>query len=141
MAATIRVCHELEQEGRFTEARAILGRVPDGGSKDLQNRIKLAQAELEVAAQLDEIRMSRGKFTQGGGIDYAEPSRMYAAAFRRAGIGSPGDDVSPVAERIQTLDGASRLGVRVRRLGDLRGGPASRLDSLSRAPGRPRSMA
>ncbi len=93
---------DLEQAGRFTEARAILGRVPDGGSRDLKNRIERAQADLELAAQLDAIRMSRGKFTQGGGIDYAEPSRLYATTFQQAGIGSPGDNIAPVVARIKS---------------------------------------
>ncbi len=39
----------LEREGRFLEARAILGRVPDGGSTVLREKIERAQIELELA--------------------------------------------------------------------------------------------
>ncbi len=35
--------HRVEQEGRFEEARAILGRIPHGGSNDLHSRIREAQ--------------------------------------------------------------------------------------------------
>ena len=93
--------NRVEQEGRFTEARAILGRIPDGGSDELRSRIRQAQKELDLAEKLDEIRMSRGKFTQGGGIDYEESSRQYSEAFHKWEIG--GFDVSApeVAQRVR----------------------------------------
>jgi eukaryotic-like serine/threonine-protein kinase len=87
----------LEQEGRFTEARAILGRVPDGGSSELRSQIENAQWDLDLAEQLDAIRMSRGKFTQGGGIDYEESSRSYASVFYEAGFGQPNDNDAKLA--------------------------------------------
>lgn len=90
----------LEQEGRFVEARAILGRVPDGGSYDLRRRIERAQDELNLAETLQSIRMLRGKFVQGGGIDYAESCRKYELAFRDSGFGSFHDDPVVVAKRI-----------------------------------------
>lgn len=93
--------NRVEQEGRFTEARAILGRIPDGGSETLRSRIRQAQIELDLAERLDEIRMSRGKFTQGGGIDYEESSHRYAVAFRDWQIGSINDHAHEVAQRIK----------------------------------------
>lgn len=90
----------LEREGRFLEARAILGRVPDGGSTDLRERIERAQIELELAEKLQAIRMLRGKFVQGGGIDYAESCKKYEADFREAGFGSVDEPPANVAERI-----------------------------------------
>lgn len=100
---------KLEQEGRFNEARAILEGVPDGGSNEMRGRIKQAESELALAERLDLIRMSRGTFTQGGGIDYAEPSRWYGDAFREAGIGQPGDSPNQVADRIKRLAVSSAL--------------------------------
>ncbi len=93
--------NRVEQEGRFTEARAILGRIPDGGSDELRSRIRQAQIELDLAEQLDEIRMSRGKFTQGGGIDYEESSRQYSTAFRESHLGSVETNPAEVAKRVQ----------------------------------------
>ena len=92
---------QLEQQGRFVEARAILGRVPDGGSSELRHQIVQAQKDLDLAEQLDTVRMSRGKFTQGGGIDYDESSRQYAQVFRDAGIGTTEDKATTVADRIR----------------------------------------
>ena len=88
---------KLEEEGRFKEARAILGRVPDGGSSELRSQIEKAQWDLDLAERLDAIRLSRGKFTQGGGIDYEESSRRYAEIFHEAGIGQPNDNDAKLA--------------------------------------------
>ncbi len=93
--------NRVEQEGRFTEARAILGRIPDGGSDELRSRIRQAQIELDLAERLDEIRMSRGKFTQGGGIDYEESSRQYSTAFRESHLGSVETNPAEVSKRVQ----------------------------------------
>ncbi len=93
--------NRVEQEGRFTEARAILGRIPDGGSDELRSRIRRAQMELDLAERLDEIRMSRGKFTLGGGIDYEESSQKYAEAFREYEIGTTENSVNEVVQRVR----------------------------------------
>jgi serine/threonine-protein kinase len=93
--------NRVEQEGRFTEARAILGRIPDGGSDTLRSRIRQAQNELDLAERLDEIRMSRGKFTQGGGIAYDESCRKYTEAFRKWEIGGVDDSAQDVAQRVK----------------------------------------
>ncbi len=44
--------------------------------------------------------MLRGKFVQGGGIDYAESSKKYEADFREVGFGSIDEPADKVAERI-----------------------------------------
>ncbi|TWU19925.1 protein kinase domain-containing protein [Allorhodopirellula heiligendammensis] len=91
----------LEEEGRFTEARAILGRMPDGGSGVLREQIVKAQTELDLAEKLDAIRLSRGKYVPGG-IDYQESSDAYRAAFQEARIGAVGlDEPDVVASRIK----------------------------------------
>ncbi len=75
----------LQQEGRFPEARAILGRVPHAGSGDLRGRIERAQAELSSAEQLDAIRLNRAAVV-GGRFDLrvnkARADRDYVEAFR-----------------------------------------------------------
>ncbi len=90
----------LQEAGRFTEARAILQRAPDAGLPELRAKIAKAVADLGVVERLDAIRMSRGTFVQGGGIDYEESSRAYAAAFREAGLGDMGEDPERVTDRL-----------------------------------------
>ncbi len=45
--------------------------------------------------------MSRGKFTQGGGLDYEESSRLYATAFRDWQLGGVDDSPHEVAQRVR----------------------------------------
>ncbi|HRW55397.1 MAG TPA: serine/threonine-protein kinase, partial [Phycisphaerae bacterium] len=91
---------ELENEGRFDEVRAILGRVPDAGSEALRREIERAESDLNLVERLDRIRMSRGASFAGGGIDYDECARNYAAAFRESGLGSVDHPADPTADRI-----------------------------------------
>ncbi len=91
----------VQQEGRFLEARAILGQLPNGGSAALRERTQRAQRELDLAERLDEIRMSRGKFTQGGGIDYEDSSHQYSIAFRDWQLGKVGDSPEEVSTRVK----------------------------------------
>lgn len=91
----------LEEEGRFTEARAILGRLPDGGSSVLREQIVRAQAELDLAEKLDALRVSRGRYVPGG-IDYQESSDAYKAVFKESRIGAVGiDEPEVVASHIK----------------------------------------
>ncbi|MFG0260282.1 MAG: protein kinase, partial [Phycisphaerales bacterium JB041] len=90
----------LQSEGRFTEARAILGRVPDAGSEALRGEIDQAVAALDLVERLEAIRLGRGRFVRGGGIDYEQSSRAYEFAFREAGFGGVGDDPAGVAARL-----------------------------------------
>jgi len=92
---------QLQQQGRFPEARTILGRVPDGGAGDLRRDIQSAIADLDIAEKLEQIRTSRGRFQQGGGIDYDESSRRYATIFREAGLGTFEEDPADVAPRVK----------------------------------------
>lgn len=87
----------LQSQGRFTEARGILDQAFDTDSPDLQRRVDRARADLDLALHLDSIRMNRGQFTQGGGIDYAQAGRQYQAAFRDASLGTVDQDPAVVA--------------------------------------------
>ena len=92
---------QLEKEGRYREARAILGRVPDSGSGDLRGKIESAIKDLDVAEKLEEVRMNRGRFKPGGGFDYDESSRQYEKAFREAGLGTFQEKPDVVATRLK----------------------------------------
>ncbi len=89
----------LQRQGRFAEARTILGRVPDAGSEDLRQRISQALRELGVVERLDAIRMNRAA---SGKDDFgrAQAGRDYQAAFAAAGLGTVDEPPARVAERI-----------------------------------------
>ena len=90
----------LQEEGRFDEARGILQQ-PDAGIADLRKRIEQALANLDLVERLDAIRMSRGWNTQGDAIDYAGSSRRYAVAFRERGLGDLREDPDRVAAHLK----------------------------------------
>jgi tetratricopeptide (TPR) repeat protein len=90
----------LQEEGRFDEARGILQQ-PDAGIADLRKRIEQALANLDLVERLDVIRLSRGWNTQGDAIDYAGSSRRYAVAFRERGLGDLPDHPDRVAARLK----------------------------------------
>ena len=92
---------QLEKEGRFREARVILGRVPDGGSGDLRGEIEAAIRDLDIAEKLEGVRVSRGQYNPGGGLDYDESSRQYETIFREAELGSFDEDPLIVGERLK----------------------------------------
>ena len=73
----------LQDEGRFDEARATLAGVATE-SADLQRQVERAQADLKLVERLDAIRLNRGGFVVGGGLDYAASSREYESLFARA---------------------------------------------------------
>jgi serine/threonine-protein kinase len=87
----------LQQQGRLGEAQAILLGGSDSVSKPMQERIESARADLAFAERLDAIRLSRGKFMPGGGIDYAHSSQSYAMAFKEGRLGAVGDPSDQVA--------------------------------------------
>src|SRR5262249_1547069 len=49
----------LQQEGRFTEARAVLQRELEVGSKGMRREVEVARANLELVQRLDRLRMDR----------------------------------------------------------------------------------
>ena len=90
----------LQEEGRFDEARGILQQ-PDAGIASLRKQIEQARANLNLVERLDTIRLSRGWTTQGNAIDYAGSSRSYAVAFRERGLGDLREDPDRVAARLK----------------------------------------
>ena len=91
---------ELQERGRFDEARGILQQ-PDAGTAHLRKQIEQARANLDLVERLDAIRLSRGDLAQGVDIDYAESSRRYVVAFREWGLGDPREDPDRVAARLK----------------------------------------
>lgn len=100
---------QLEKEGRYREARVILGRVPDGGSGDLRGEIDSAIRDLKVAEDLEKVRMNRGRFKPGGGFDYDESSRQYEEVFRESGLGTLQEDPALVARRLSSSTAAGAI--------------------------------
>ncbi len=91
----------LEQEGRFREAREILGRIPKGGFSDLRQEIEAATSDLEVAEKLQNVRMTRARFLENAGFNNEESSHRYQTIFREARLGTFQDDPTLVAGRVK----------------------------------------
>jgi serine/threonine-protein kinase len=94
----------LQANARWAEARAVLeraeARLEGGGPRDLRRRLGQARHDLDLATQLDAIRLKRA--TRGELLDYyrTQADREYAATFRQAGLGTSHDSPAQVATRI-----------------------------------------
>ena len=99
-AARLDYVIRLQQEGRFPEARLVLGRVSDVGSEELHGKIKQAHADLKLAERLDAIRLRRAT-RLGHKLALVRSEEDYEAAFRDAGLGGLDDAPDAVAVRIR----------------------------------------
>jgi serine/threonine protein kinase/tetratricopeptide (TPR) repeat protein len=94
----------LRQQGRWTEARALLtqarNRQDDAGADDLR-RLSRAEEDVEVAATLEQIRLTPA--VADGDFDYRAMAGAYARAFERAGLDVWGDE-ERVAARIHDAE-------------------------------------
>jgi serine/threonine-protein kinase len=93
----------LQAHARWTEARAVLdralARLEGRGPDDLRRRLDRAGHDLDLATQLDTIRLQRA--TRGELAYYrAQANREYAAAFQKARLGARDDSPAIVATRI-----------------------------------------
>src|SRR5262245_28364066 len=79
---------DLQQQGRWPEARAALDGAPSllGASAPagLRDRVGQARADAEMAAELEEIRMRLSETRRGS--ESISPAELYAEAFRTYGI-------------------------------------------------------
>jgi serine/threonine-protein kinase len=95
----------LRQQGRWPEAKAVLtqasSRLDDAGSEDLRRRLQQAAADLELAATLEQIRLTPA--IEGYRFDYRGMAAAYADAFKQAGLDVHGDEET-VAARIRDSD-------------------------------------
>ncbi|MGD9647940.1 MAG: protein kinase [Pirellulales bacterium] len=98
---------QLVQAGRFAEARAILGKLGDGGFTDLRRRIDRAVSDLTLVEKLEGIAVRRATALSAPDATWqpaAQAAREYEALFAQAGLGVPADDPGAVAKRIATSD-------------------------------------
>jgi tetratricopeptide (TPR) repeat protein len=95
---------DMQKQGRFGEALAVLeqalDRVGDSGPADLRQRLERRQGDLRLVGQLDAIRLKVATVVEGN-FNSAAANRDYQAAFRKAKLGQPGEDVTTVARRIR----------------------------------------
>ena len=83
------------QEGRFAEARAILGKLGDGGFEDLRRRIDRVLSDLDLVEELEAIGVKRAmalNARDAAWLPNAQAATEYEALFARAGIGKMADD-------------------------------------------------
>jgi serine/threonine-protein kinase len=95
---------ERQQQARWDEAEAVLGQAQDrlgeSGPNDLRQRVRQARADLGLVRRLDAARLKAATMVEGK-FDYVGAERDYAAAFRQAQLGQPGDEVAAVAARLR----------------------------------------
>jgi serine/threonine-protein kinase len=107
-AARLEYVIRLHQEGRFPEVRAILERVPDAGSDELRRQIERARADLDLAEQLEAVRLNRavvvGRYFDLK-VNKVLADQNYAEVFRTAELGHSPDDPEDAAARV----GASNI--------------------------------
>jgi eukaryotic-like serine/threonine-protein kinase len=96
---------DLRADGHWLEAAAVLtqarSRRDEAGSNDLRRRFTKAEADLELAAGLERIRLTPA--IDGTRFDYRAMAEAYAQAFERAGLDIRGDEEA-VAARIRDSD-------------------------------------
>ena len=93
---------DLRREGHWLEADAVLtharSRLDEAGSSDLRRRLTQAEADLELAAGLERIRLTPA--IDGSRFDYRTMAEAYAQAFERAGL-DVRSDIEAAAARIR----------------------------------------
>jgi eukaryotic-like serine/threonine-protein kinase len=96
---------DLRREGHWLEATAVLtqatSRLDEAGSNDLRQRLTQAEADLELAAGLERIRLTPA--IDGTRFDYRAMAEAYAQAFERVGL-DVGSNKEAVAARIRDSD-------------------------------------
>ncbi|HEY7157328.1 MAG TPA: serine/threonine-protein kinase [Gemmataceae bacterium] len=88
---------DLQAQSRWDEARAVLGqarhRLGGGDPQDLHHKLERAQANLDLVARLDEVRLRRAAVVNGH-LDTAGADHHFEQAFREAGLGEVGSDTA-----------------------------------------------
>ncbi len=98
---------KLEREGRYSETRALLGKLGDGGHQDLRQRIDRAVANLDSVEELVALRLHRVSVNDGrhdAQSNRAHADARYEILFDRLEIGNPDQPPDDVAARIKTSD-------------------------------------
>jgi tetratricopeptide (TPR) repeat protein len=94
------------QDGRWPEARAALEGAPallgTSAPADLRERLRQARADIETAAELEEIRLSLSAAPPRERTAPWSPGRLYAEAFRRYGIDLTTQEPADAAARVRS---------------------------------------
>jgi serine/threonine-protein kinase len=94
----------LQQQARWAEARAVLEqaqeRLGEEGAPERKQQVAQALANLKLVGELDTIRLESVAMVDER-MDAAGADRKYAAAFRAAGLATPGETPEVVAERVK----------------------------------------
>jgi serine/threonine-protein kinase len=99
----LELVRQLQAEGRFGDARAVLQHLPDTDLGELSDRIRGTLAELDLVQKLEGIRHNRTAVVDGRfdpEANQARSDRQYEAAFTEAEVGSLDDAPSVVAARV-----------------------------------------
>jgi tetratricopeptide (TPR) repeat protein/tRNA A-37 threonylcarbamoyl transferase component Bud32 len=101
--AALQEVERLQEQGKWADAKAALerarGRLAGGGPGDLRRRVRLAEADLDMVAKLEEIRLRQTEVKDGRfNLEAADPA--YAAAFQRYGVEALAPDPRQAAATI-----------------------------------------
>ncbi|HVU87318.1 MAG TPA: protein kinase [Pirellulales bacterium] len=98
---------QLVQAGRFAEARAILGKLGDGGFAELRQRIDRVLDDLTLVENLELVEERRATVLNAQDSNWRPNARAaaeYEALLASAGIGKAAADSATVAARIKASD-------------------------------------
>ncbi|EAQ78519.1 protein kinase domain-containing protein [Blastopirellula marina] len=107
LTARMQSAIQLEQQGRYPEARAILGRLGDGGFEDLRQRINQSLDDLNYVEELDLVGLHRSSVLDNHydlRFNLAKADATYEHLFAKMGVAKPFDDPPAVAARIRDAD-------------------------------------
>ena len=96
---------QLVKQGRFSDARTILGRLPDGGFEDLRGRIDRSISDLNLIEELDAVGLNRVSISDGSydmRHNKARSDLTYQSIFSRIGMGNINDNPRIIAQQLST---------------------------------------
>ncbi len=103
--AALQKAAELEKQGRWPEAQAVLEGVPTlldtSAPADLRERLRRARADVETADELEEIRLSLSATSPPDRAAPRIPGHLYADTFRKYGIDLRALEPAEAAARVR----------------------------------------
>jgi serine/threonine-protein kinase len=95
---------DLQGQSRWAEARAVLEeaerRLGEEDAGDLRRRLEQAGTDLDLVGRLDRIRVDKAKIVANK-LAYPQVDRLYATAFREAGLAEENEEPDAVATRLR----------------------------------------
>jgi serine/threonine-protein kinase len=111
--AALAEAQRLMDRMRWPQARAVLAQASaqlgEEAPDDCRQQLQQALSNVQIATQLDAIRLQKIKPDRSGKLDRNRIDRDYAAAFQKAGLIRDEDGPTTVAERIRQSDIRSGL--------------------------------